>query len=241
MQYIRSFIFVFLVYFLMAVIGIAFAIPTAFSRNAAFFAIKLYIGIVIYLARVLCGIRVEQRGQIPTGDVVVVSKHQSFFDVMLHAYFLPRFSFVMKQELRYAPIFGFYAMRIGAAPVNRGAKSKAINQMMNKIEKSQDDTRQLVIYPQGTRVPPGEMRPYKIGAGVIVGRTGKAAVIAATNVGLFWPKKGIMRKPGVAVIEYLENIESGLPLDEFMAHIETRIETETNRLMREAGFEVTKT
>ncbi len=236
MQVLRSIVFFFWVYGLMAVIGLGFAIPTALSRNWAYKAIHIYTSLVIWGAEKMVGITLEIRGDIPDGDVVVASKHQSFFDVIIHAHNLERFTFVMKQELRWAPVLGFYAMRIGVAKVNRGKGAKAVEQMMSGIE-SNDDASQLVIYPQGTRVPPGTHKPYKIGAGVIAQRTGKPVILAATNVGLFWPKRGIMKYPGHAVVEYMEEAPKGLSPEKFMAHLEKRIEAQTNKLHKEAGFE----
>ena len=180
----------------------------------------------------LCGVQVEVRGTIPSTDVVVISKHQSFLDVMMHAYFMPCATFVMKQELRFAPIFGFYAMRIGVAPVKRGDKGKAVGKMLNDVERNSTERQQLVIYPQGTRVPPGQHAPYKVGAGVLAERTGRQAVMAATNTGLFWPKYGPIRGPGVAVVEYLAAVPDGLNLNAFIEHIEIEIESASDRLVQ---------
>jgi 1-acyl-sn-glycerol-3-phosphate acyltransferase len=142
----------------------------------------------------------------------------------------------MKQELRWAPILGLYAMRIGSTPVNRGARSKAMKDMLARVGKSGSAARQLVIYPQGTRVLPGAFLPYKVGAGVLYERLGNPCVPAATNVGVFWPKHGIYRKPGLAVVEFLPEIAVGKPVPEFMAELERDIEAASDRLMAEAGF-----
>ena len=235
-QYIRSFLFIILMYSSMLVIGLVGAIPAAISKNGAYWGIKTFCRFAIWLAKVLCGLRVEQRGTIPTGNVVIASKHQSFFDVILHTHYVDRVNFVMKQELKWAPILGFYAARIGAAPVKRGKKSKAVKQMMQGIAKQKGEETQLVIYPQGTRVPPGEHRPYKVGAAVICQRMERPCVLAATNVGVFWPKRSMLRKPGVAVIDYFETIDADLGLNEFVKEMETKIEARSDALMAEAGF-----
>lgn len=99
--------------------------------------------------------------------------------------------------------------------------------------------RQLVIYPQGTRVAPGATLPYKVGAGVLYNRLGKTCVPVATNVGVFWGRRSLSRRPGVAVIEFLDPIPPGLPISEFMARLEPTVEEASNRLMREAGFDPT--
>ncbi len=96
---------------------------------------------------------------------------------------------------------------------------------------------QLIIFPQGTRVAAGAHLPYKIGAGVLYRETGQTVIPAATNVGVFWKRHGIMRWPGTAVVEFLPAIETGLEMAAFMARLEEVVETQSNRLMAEAGFE----
>jgi len=235
-QYIRSILFIFLMYLWMLVLGIIGAIPAALSRDWTYKVIKLFCAGVLWLAKVLCGITYEVRGTVPTGDVVIASKHQSFLDVILHTYLLPRVNFVMKRELKWAPFVGFYAMRIGAAPVKRGDKSKAVSQMMKGIERNGGEASQLVIYPQGTRVPPGIYKPYKVGAAVICERMGKPCIPVATNAGVMWPKRGLLRNPGVVVFEYLDPMPEGMKLEAFTKELEARIEPASVRLAAEAGF-----
>jgi 1-acyl-sn-glycerol-3-phosphate acyltransferase len=187
----------------------------------------------VFLARIICGLKVELRGQIPTGNVVIASKHQSFFDVILHAYYLKNVNFVMKQELTYFPIIGFYGKRLGVAPVRRGGKGKAVSQMLSGLERNDGDT-QLVIYPQGTRVAPGKVMPYKVGAAVVCQRMNRRCILAATNVGMYWPKHSLLRKRGTVILEYLDEVPSGLKTKSFVRYIEENIENASNALIEEA-------
>jgi len=235
---LRSLVFDVLLYAMMAVMGIAFAPLALWSVDGAYRAVKTYARSSLWLLRVVCGLRVEVRGPVPTGQVIVASKHQSFLDILVLAATLPRPKFIMKQELRWAPILGLYAMRIGSTPVNRGARSRAMKDMVAHVgAREADAARQLVIYPQGTRVLPGATLPYKVGAGVLYDRLGEPCVPSATNVGVFWSRRSPYRRPGLAVVEFLPTIPPGLPIAEFMSRIETGVEAESNRLMREAGFE----
>jgi 1-acyl-sn-glycerol-3-phosphate acyltransferase len=95
---------------------------------------------------------------------------------------------------------------------------------------------QLIIYPQGTRVAPGVKKAYKVGTAVIYSQLGQPCVPVGTNVGLFWPKRGILRHPGLAVIEYLPAIAPGLSNAQFMEEVERAVETSSDALQREAGF-----
>ena len=164
----------------------------------------------------------------------VVSKHQSFLDVILHMGSLDRPQFIMKRELAWIPVFGFYAMRIGCTPINRRDRTRATDQINAGIAKEDGTGSQLIIYPQGTRVGPGESKPYKAGAYMLYQRHAKSCVLAATNVGHFWPPRSALRRPGLAVVEYLNVVPAGLNRDEFMGTIERQIEQASNRLSQEA-------
>ena len=149
---------------------------------------------------------------------------------------LPRAKFIMKKELRWAPFIGLYALRIGSTPVSRGDRSKAMKAMVEHAGKA-EEARQLVIYPQGTRVAPGARPPFKVGAGVLYERLGTACVPAATNAGVFWGRRSLHRRPGLAVVEFLPPIPPGLEIPVFMGRVETEVEAASDRLMREAGFD----
>ena len=146
--------------------------------------------------------------------------------------------FIMKKQILYTPIVGFFAKAIGCIPVDRGKRGAAIKKMVADVAAGTAQPGQLIIFPQGTHVAAGASRPYKIGTAVLYNETGQTVVPAATNVGVFWPRHGLMRKQGLAVVEFLPSIEQGLSTEAFMAELETSVETASNRLMAEAGFEV---
>ena len=236
LRYALSLIFIVQMYVMMALTAIAFAIPALIHRNMAFAAVHFYCRWVRGSAALLLGLRSEIRGTVPQGAVVVAAKHQSFFDVIMIASALPRPKFVMKKELIYTPFLGQYALRIGCIPVDRGKRGTAIAQMKADVEKGAAHPGQLVIYPQGTRVPPGEAKPYKVGTGLLYAQLGQTCVPVAANVGVFWPKRSLMRYPGLAVIEFLPAVDPGLAVPAFMRQIEEQIETASTRLMQEAGW-----
>lgn len=236
-QWIRSLIFVLQIYFMMLVIGLVYAPFALFSRDAAYAACKTYCRWVMWTAKWMVGLKTEVRGPVPTGEVVIAAKHQSFLDIILIFNAIPRGKFIMKREILWTPIIGLYAQRIGCVPVNRGKRGAAIAKMVKDVAKQFFDPGQLIIYAQGTRVAPGVKKPYKIGTAVLYSELNQPCVPAATNVGVFWPRTGIMRKPGLAVVEFLDPIEPGLGKDAFMARLEDMVETRSNALMREAGFD----
>jgi 1-acyl-sn-glycerol-3-phosphate acyltransferase len=193
---------------------------------------------VIVSLRLLCGLRCEVRGTPPTTEAVVAAKHQSFLDIILIASAVPHPKFIMKRELIYTPFLGQYALRIGCVPVNRGKRGAAVAKMKADVVAGAAEPGQLVIYPQGTRVAPGDKKPYKVGTGLLYTELAQPCHPVAANVGVFWPKHGILRKPGLAVVEFLPPIAPGVPIHDFMKQLESDIESHSNRLMAEAGFKV---
>lgn len=236
LRWLLSLIFIIQMYLSMTLLALAFAIPAILSRDMAFLAIHTYCRWVRFSAAALVGLRSEIRGPIPQGEALIAAKHQSFFDIILLCSVLPRPKFIMKRELIWAPFVGQYALRIGCVPVDRGKRGAAITKMKQDVARGAALPGQLVIYPQGTRVAPGETKPYKHGTGLLYDQLGQSCVPAATNVGVFWPKHGILRKPGLAVIEFLPPVAPGLAMPDFMRLIEDQIETASTRLMQDAGW-----
>ena len=234
MQYLRSLLFNISIYVVMVVYSIVFFIPALVSRDYAFKACHAWCIYVRWALRWMVGLKTEVRGTPPVGEVVIAAKHQSFLDIILIFNSVPRGKFIMKRELMYAPILGQYALRLGCVPVNRGKRGAAIEKMKRDVERGRAEPGQLIIYPQGTRVAPGVKKPYKVGTGVLYEQLEQDCVPVATNVGHFWPKRGVLRKPGVAVVEFLDPIPAGLPVKDFMSELETRIESRSDELLDEA-------
>lgn len=235
-HWLRSLVFLVNIYGMMGVMGIVFFPWAIFSRKGALAACHTWCWWVRWTARWMVGIRTEVRGTPPSDEVLIAAKHQSFLDIILIFGSVPAGKFIMKRELMWAPVIGQYALKIGCVPVDRGKRSIAIKRMVRDVAKGRQAPGQLIIYPQGTRIAPGVQAPFKIGSGVLYEELGQDCVPAATNVGLFWPRKGIMRKPGLAVVEFLPRIEAGLDKGTFMARLADEVEEASNRLMKEAGF-----
>ena len=235
-RWVLSLIFIVQMYVAMAVVAIVFAPFALFSRDAAFKACHVYCAWVIWSLRILCGLRCEVRGTPPTDEAVVAAKHQSFLDILMIYHAVPRGKFIMKRELMWTPFLGQYARRIGCVPVDRGKRGAAITKMKADVMAGTAYPGQLIIYPQGTRVAPGVKKAYKVGTGLLYEQLGQPCVPVGTNVGVFWPKRSILRKPGLAVVEFLPVIAPGMAVPAFMAELEAAVEASSNRLMAEAGF-----
>ena len=237
-QWLRSLAFSILIYAAMVVVALLYLPWALVSSEGAVAACHRWCRIVIWLARHVVGLKSEVRGTPPTGEVVIAAKHQSFFDIILIYAAVPRGKFIMKKVLTYAPILGQYALRIGCVPVDRGRRAQAIRKMLADVAEGRSKPGQLIIYPQGTRVAPGVASPYKVGTAVLYQELGQPCVPVACNVGIFWPRRGIYRRPGTAVVEFLPEIPTGLTTGAFMAEVERTIEGNSIRLMAETGFPV---
>lgn len=229
LQWVRSIFFIVQMYFVMATMALCFVPMSMVANKWVYIAIRTYCRYVRWSAHCMIGLRSEVIGEIPSGEVLICAKHQSFFDILILCSVLPKPRFVMKRELSKTPIVSFFARKIDCISVDRGKKGVAIAQLKKGVRNT-TASKQLVIYPQGTRVAPGVKKPYKIGAGVIYSIIGLPCIPTATNVGLFWPRRAIFRKSGKAIVEFLPKIDPGLPSEEFLKKVEQIIEENSKRL-----------
>lgn len=237
-QWLRSFIFAAQMYLMLPLMALAFVPFAIFDRKFAYTFVKTYSSYCRWTLAWMVGLKTEVRGEVPTDVCMVASKHQSFLDVLLFLSVAWHPRVIVKREVHYLPVFHFFGARIGNVPINRGTRGKAIAKMKADVESGKNLPGQLLIYPQGTRVAPGVKAPYKIGVGLLYEQTEMDCVPVATNVGMFWPKRGVYRKQGTAVLEYLPRIAAGMPRKEFMAEMEQVIEAASDELMREAGLDL---
>ena len=235
-QWLMSLLFTVQIYLVMVIMAVAFLPWSLVSRNGAFVAVHTWTGWVRWSARWMIGLKSEVRGPVPTAEVMIAAKHQSFFDIILLCNVLPRPKFIMKKQLVWAPILGWYALRIGCVPVDRGRRGAAIKSMVDKVQSGTQEPGQLIIFPQGTRVAPGAKPPYKVGVAVLYQELGTPVAPVACNVGVFWPRQRIYRKPGLAVIDFLPLIPAGQPMRDFLGQVEKVVEDRSDALMAEAGF-----
>ena len=236
-QTIRSYLFIAQMYVMMLVIGLAFFPYALFAKEGARLCCKTFSRWVFWTMGWMVGLRCEVRGEVPQGEVLIAAKHQSFLDIMMIFTALPKAKFIMKRDILWTPIIGFYAKRLGCVPVDRGKRGAAIGKMVADVEAGRADPGQLIIYSQGTRVAPGVRKPYKVGTGVLYEQLGQPCVPVATNVGICWPRKGLWRKPGLAVVDFLPVIAPGMDKEAFLTQLEEVVETRSDALMREGGFD----
>jgi 1-acyl-sn-glycerol-3-phosphate acyltransferase len=152
------------------------------------------------------------------------------FAVLLHE---P--TYVLKKELIRIPFFGWFLARAEMIAVDRRAGAAALRQVVAGAERVAAMGRPLVIFPEGTRTPVGSRQPYQPGIAAIYERLGRPVIPVALNSGLFWARRSFVKRSGTITIEFLPPIEPGLPRRAFLAELEKRIETESDRLVAETG------
>ncbi len=231
---LRGTVFVVAMYGLMLVMGLIVLIPTLASRVWALALAKLYCRMVFVMLRGLCGTRVAIRGPVPDTACVVASKHQSFLDILMFTHALPRPRFIMKKSLLNVPILGLFARQIGCVAIDRSAGGDAVRSMIEGVEARREDEGQTIIFPQGTRVRPGAEERYKSGVLRLHQHFEQPVELAALNTGWFWPRVGVARFPGTAVIQFLGPVPDETSLDEMLEVIEERIEAGYGLLAQEA-------
>jgi 1-acyl-sn-glycerol-3-phosphate acyltransferase len=237
--FLRSLVFNVLFYLLL-VFWMLVAIPTfVMPRRAIIRICRLWARSSIFLMRVVCSIKVEYRGveKIPEGPLIVASKHQSMWETFA---LLPLFDqplFIVKRELTWIPLFGWYLMKANMIGVDRAAGGRSLLRMARDAGEAVRRGRQLVIFPEGTRTAPGAPPQYKTGIAQIYVDCGVSCLPVALNSGLFWPRRTFMRYPGTLVVEFLDPLPPGLSRREFITNISTVIEDATGRLVEAARAE----
>ena len=206
-------------------------------RSWAMQGLKLHGQTCVWLLKVICGTRLEVRGRenLPDGPCLVVAKHQSAWDTFG---LIPLFAdpaIVLKDELKWIPVYGWFCLKFEHILVKRDKASAALKQLLADAKEKVGERRQVVIFPEGTRTAPGVPPDYKPGYIALYEGLGVPCVPLALNSGLFWPRRSLMRYPGTIVVEILPPIAPGLPRKEVRQRVESLIEARSAALIEEAA------
>lgn len=184
----------------------------------------------------ICHLKVEFRGleHLPDGAAIIAAKHQSFLDVLALIVKVRDFTFIHKRELGFIPLFGLYLWRGEQIAIDRAKRGNALPEVIAAAAQIFTANRRLLIFPEGTRKAVGAPPHYKAGVARIAQETNVVCVPVALDSGLFWRRRSFIRRPGTAVVEFLEPIPPGLDKESFMGLLETRIEMAGRRLVEEA-------
>ncbi|PJI39726.1 MAG: 1-acyl-sn-glycerol-3-phosphate acyltransferase [Rhizobium sp.] len=201
----------------------AFAIPKNWARSNHWLMEKV-VGTTF---------TVEGLENIPEGGYILAPKHQSLWDTYALLPWLDDPVYILKRELMWIPIFGWYVARQKMIPVDRGARGKVMVKVMERAKQEMAAGRQLIIYPEGTRRPAGAEPAYKYGIARIYRDLDVPVVPVAMHPGLFWPRRKFLRFPGHFKVRILPPIEPGLDPDVFYQTLVEKLEKASDELLIE--------
>ncbi|MDX8397901.1 MAG: lysophospholipid acyltransferase family protein [Mariprofundaceae bacterium] len=205
MLLIRSLIFNICFFFLTATLSSFICLFVLFGQPAAWFWAKAWTKSILFLARHICGIKLNIEGQenMPDQPCVVMSKHQSAFETIIMPILVPPFVWILKRELFYIPLFGWALWAIGTIGIRRGNPREAIKQVNSDGTKRLQQKRWVVVFPEGTRSSLNETGDYKAG-GIVLAQQAQVGILPmAHNAASCWPKRGFIKKPGTITVRFL--------------------------------------
>ena len=192
-------------------------------------------------ARVLMGIRYHVQGQenLPLGETspaILLVKHQSTYETFLMPAIMPHpLAYVFKKELLYVPFFGWSIGSLDMIHIDRSQRAQAFNKVVTQGQRLLDQGTWVIMFPEGTRVDRGEQGVYKTGGTRLAIATGAPVIPVAVNSATCWPRKALIKRPGVVTFSIGPAIPSqGRQPEELMQAVEAWIETEMRRLDPEA-------
>jgi len=211
--------------------------PLLFApRSWAMAALKVHAKTELWLLKHIVGLDYEIRGRdkLPDGPCLVASKHQSAWETFA---LIPQFrdpTFLMKRELFWIPVHGWFSHKFGMIPVDRDKGPTALRRMLQAAKERIASGREIILFPEGTRRAPGAPPAYKTGIVLLYNALDVPCVPVALNSGHFWARRTWKRNPGKIVVEILDPIPPGLGKKAFLARLQEAIETASNRLLAEA-------
>ena len=164
-----------------------------------------------WCAAALLGIHTRVEGTIPKGPVLYAVKHQSAYETLELIVLLGDPAAVVKKELTDIPLWGWAAKRYGVIPIDRSRKAAALREMLRAAKEAVREGRPLMLFPEGTRVPPGLKPPIRSGFAGLYQLLGLPVVPVAVDSGRLWPRQSFIKHPGIITFRFGEPIPAGLP------------------------------
>ena len=226
MVYLRSFLFNSLFY-LMTTLIVVLLLPLLLLPRQVVWCIARLWGWSTSKLLYICGIDHEITGDMHADETVIyASKHQSAWETIVLYAVLKAPITVMKRELLFLPLIGFFFLRAGCIAVNRLGGMKALRELRASALRIRESPRSILIFPQGTRVMPRTPHDYQIGVFTLYDTTGFTVIPIALDSGRVWPRNSWLKFPGRVRVRFLEPIKSGLTRKQFMSTLEHQIESE---------------
>jgi 1-acyl-sn-glycerol-3-phosphate acyltransferase len=216
--------------FLYAIAVVILSLFLPFRRRFAL--VRAYAAVVLWVLRWSCGLTYRIEGApLPEGCHVALWKHSSSWETMAMMVVFPRQVWVLKRELLSIPVVGLGVKQMHAIAIDRGAGHSAVAQVIEQGKARLEEGDWVIIFPEGTRMPVGETRRYGVSGTLLAAESGRFLVPVAHNAGYYWPRRGLMKKPGVVrVVIGAPVAAAGREVREVNEQIQAWIEATVRRL-----------
>lgn len=224
---LRSYVFMTFLVSSVLVMGL-FGLPVVlFGRNATRSVIKFWARMNLWALRLIAGVsyRLEGAENLPTGGALIAANHQSMWETIALYALTPRPVMILKKELLQIPVYGWWARPAGSIPVDRRGGAKALRAMTRAAARAIADGEQVIVFPEGTRLKPGETSDFRPGVAGIYLQSASPCVAVAHDSGRFWLHPGHKKSPGEITLRFAAPIEHGLDRKHFMARLKHVIES----------------
>jgi 1-acyl-sn-glycerol-3-phosphate acyltransferase len=183
----------------------------------------------LWLLKITCNLKHEIRGweNLPEHSAIIMAKHQSAWEtIAMRGVFPPEQAWILKRELMWIPLFGWALAAVGSISIDRSSGRAAMRQVIAKGTEKLKKGRLVMIFPEGTRVAPGERKRYGMGGGILAEKSGYPIIPVAHTAGVFWRRRGVKKHPGTIQMVIGEPIDpSGKSANEIIAEVEEWIES----------------
>ena len=202
-------------------------LPCLITVRSTHWGIHRWAYLNLWLMRFMLGLdyKITLKEKLPNEAAIYASKHQSAWETIAFWVLIPNALFVMKRELYWLPVIGWWIWRAGNIGINRSKGSDAMKQLLAESKAKMEEGYNIIIFPEGTRVAPGEKGEYRAGVAVIANALKCPVVPIALNSGKFWPKNSFWKKGGVIQIVILKALPKNLKRPVLLKQLESEIET----------------
>jgi 1-acyl-sn-glycerol-3-phosphate acyltransferase len=209
MQYFRSLIFTCFLFVFTPLCGVVVAMTAVLPYRMRYATTSHYAVAVLWILKATCGLNytVEGLDKIPPGNYVTMWKHSSSWETIAMMALLPPSAWVLKRELMWVPLLGWGLAALRPIAINRSGGATAINQVVEQGRVRLDNGLWVVVFPEGTRMAVGETRRYGTSGALLAIEAKKKIVPVAHNAGDFWPRRGLLKKPGTIRVVFGQPIE----------------------------------
>ena len=238
MQYLRSLAFTAYMMLSACVFGATMALLFFLPRRYQFALARTWARAVLWVLERLCGLRyvVEGREHLPAGAHIAMSNHTSTWETVAFFALLPPQVWVLKRELLWIPFVGWGLRLLRPIAINRGAGHRAVTEVVEQGKSRLEDGLWIVIFPEGTRVMAGQHRKYGVSGALLALASGRKIVPVAHDAGRYWPRRGLLKRPGCIRVSIGAPIEArDLEARDLTQRVRTAIEAQLAKIEDERG------